>query len=124
MLVVVESPYAGFLERNVLYARSAVRHSLSLGEAPFASHLLYTQHGVLRDNNAKERRLGIVAGLRWSLAADLTAFYVDFGWSPGMIYARDWLTQRDKKWEERTIPEAAEKIRRLLSRRGRRKYEA
>ena len=46
--VILESPYAGDIERNVKYARMAVRDSLSRGEAPIASHLLYTQEGISR----------------------------------------------------------------------------
>lgn len=42
-LVILESPYAGNIEKNVAYARACVRDSLSRGEAPIASHLLYTQ---------------------------------------------------------------------------------
>ena len=46
--VILESPYAGDIERNIDYARKCLRHSLLLGESPIASHLLYTQIGVLR----------------------------------------------------------------------------
>lgn len=49
-LVIVESPYAGDIEANVAYARRCLRDSLARGEAPIASHLLYTQEGVLRDD--------------------------------------------------------------------------
>src|SRR5690606_40243334 len=53
-LVIVESPYAAkeFFDRvrNQDYARAALRDSLLRGEAPFASHLLYTQAGVLDDD--------------------------------------------------------------------------
>lgn len=47
--VILESPYAGDVERNLTYARECVRDSLSRGEAPIASHLLYTQEGILKD---------------------------------------------------------------------------
>ena len=40
--VIVESPYAGDVAANVEYARAAVADCLRRGEAPFASHLLYT----------------------------------------------------------------------------------
>lgn len=62
-LVVLESPYAGDVERNVRYARAAVRDCLDRGEAPIASHLLYTQPGVLDDLVPAERAMGIEAGL-------------------------------------------------------------
>ena len=56
--VIVESPYAGNVEGNIEYARACVRDSLARGEAPIASHLLYTQCGVLRDELATERAMG------------------------------------------------------------------
>jgi len=83
-LVLVESPYAGNIEQNEAYARAALADCLRRGEAPFASHLLYTQPGVLDDQEPAERRLGIAAGLAWGEQADLTAVYVDLGVTPGM----------------------------------------
>jgi hypothetical protein len=85
-LVVIESPYKGDTERNVAYARACVRDSLLRGEYPLASHLLYTQLGILRDDVAQDRALGIDAGLAWAKHADLTAAYVDFGISSGMAH--------------------------------------
>lgn len=85
-LVILESPYAGDVERNTAYARRCMRDSLMRGEAPMASHLLYTQPGVLRDDVAAERRIGIDAGLAWGRAASATVVYTDFGISPGMSY--------------------------------------
>ena len=82
--VIVESPYAGDVERNVRYARACLRDCLLRGEAPFASHLLYTQDGVLRDAVPKERELGIKAGLAWGGAADATVVYDDLGTTSGM----------------------------------------
>ncbi len=46
-LVILESPYAGHVDANVAYARMAMHDSLLRGEAPIASHLLYTQPDVL-----------------------------------------------------------------------------
>lgn len=82
--VIVESPYAGDVERNVAYARAAMRDCLCRGEAPLASHLLYTQDGVLCDDVPAERQLGIEAGLAWGQVADATVVYADFGISHGM----------------------------------------
>lgn len=82
--VVIESPYAGDIDRNVAYARRCLRDSLSRGEAPIASHLLYTQPGVLSDDDPNERALGIGAGHVWIGAADLVAVYTDYGMSRGM----------------------------------------
>ena len=83
-LVIIESPYAGDVEANVTYARAALADSLRRGEAPIASHLLYTQPGVLDDAVPEERRLGINAGLAWGRVADATVVYVDRGITPGM----------------------------------------
>lgn len=86
-LVIIESPYAGDVERNVKYARRAVRDSLSRGEAPIASHLLYTQPGILSDDDEMERQWGIDAGLAWHEAGNVTTVvYEDYGISRGMKY--------------------------------------
>lgn len=101
--VVIESPYAGEVERNVGYAREALADSLRRGEAPLASHLLYTQPGVLDDDIPKERRLGINAGFAWALLADASVFYVDLGWSPGMRAAYTRCVKHGEQVEVRTI---------------------
>ena len=85
--VIIESPYAGTpeqIEINVRYARACVRDSLMRGEAPIASHLLYTQEGILIDEIPRERRMGIDAGHAWLIGCDLVVFYVDLGMSDGM----------------------------------------
>src|SRR5580765_7272163 len=77
--VVIESPYAGGLLRrwlNVRFARDCMRDCLMRGEAPLASHLLYAQRGVLRDDNEDERKLGIDAGHAWVSSADAMVVYV------------------------------------------------
>lgn len=84
--VILESPYAGDVEENVKYARACIRDSLSRGEAPIASHLLYTQPGILDDNVPEERQWGIDAGLAWGKGADKTVVYTDRGISRGMQY--------------------------------------
>src|SRR5215831_6437670 len=86
-LVIVESPYAGnpwrrFLNRH--YARMCLRDCIERGEAPFASHLLYPQRGILRDGDAIERQRGIAAGLAWGEVADATVVYTDRGITLGM----------------------------------------
>ncbi len=83
-LVILESPYAGDVQRNIEYARLCLRHSLSHQEAPIASHLLYTQPGVLRDHDPAERQTGIQAGLAWGRVAEATVVYADLGITPGM----------------------------------------
>ncbi|MER9506029.1 hypothetical protein [Mesorhizobium sp. M0579] len=83
-LVILESPYAGDIEKNVAYARAAMRDCLARGDAPAASHLLYTQPGVLDDGEPEERARGIDAGLAWGAVASATVVYADLGISRGM----------------------------------------
>lgn len=83
--VIVESPYAGNVKLHEAYARAAMKDCLERGEAPFCSHLLYTQPGVFKDSDPYERQRGLEAGFAWRTAADLTAFYVDLGLSRGMM---------------------------------------
>jgi len=86
MRVIIESPYAGptpdVVDDHVQYARAAMHDSLRRGEAPLASHLLYTQ--VLRDMFPEERRKGMEAGFAWTAVAELIAVYTDLGISEGM----------------------------------------
>lgn len=102
-LVIIESPYAGDIAANVEYARAAMRDSLNRGEAPIASHLLYTQPGILRDEDPAERQWGINAGLAWRRVAELAAFYIDRNWSGGMIEARRLYIAEGFPFEERNI---------------------
>ena len=88
-LVIIESPYAGNVTANVDYARQCVRDSLLRGEAPIASHLLYTQPGILDDDIPADRQAGIDAGLAWRRVADATVVYTDLGISKGMQYGID-----------------------------------
>jgi hypothetical protein len=83
-LVILESPYSGNIEFHVEYARRCMRDCFKRGEAPFASHLLYTQPGILQDEIPQERELGINAGLAWGSVAEATVVYQDLGISSGM----------------------------------------
>lgn len=80
--VIIESPFAGDRARNVQYGLRALRDSLMRGEAPFASHLLYTM--VLDDKVKLERAHGISAGFEWGRVAEATVVYTDYGISAGM----------------------------------------
>jgi len=107
-LVIVESPYAGDVERNIAYARAALSDCLRRGEAPFASHLLYTQPGILDDALPVERMLGIEAGLAWGSVATKTACYIDLGWSRGMLIGRDRAISDGRLVEIRSITKRIE----------------
>ena len=101
--VIIESPYAGDIERNIKYARVCLKDSLNRNEAPLASHLLYTQEGVLDDTVERERMQGINAGLAWIEFADIHVFYIDYGMSDGMKYALNYSTDKGVKTVFRKI---------------------
>lgn len=82
--VILESPFAGNIQLNVAYAKLCVRDMLLRGEAPIASHLLFTQDGLLDDNKPEQRKLGIAAGHAWIEVADEIVVYGDLGISKGM----------------------------------------
>ena len=102
-LVIVESPYAGGVSENVAYAREAMADCLRRGEAPYASHLLYTQPGVLDDGKPDERELGIEAGLAWGDCADATVVYTDLGISSGMEWGIRGAREAGRPVEYRNI---------------------
>jgi hypothetical protein len=82
--VVVESPYAGDIAANLAYGRACIRDCLLREESPVASHLLYTQEGILDDLDPVERAQGINAGHAWMHAAHAVVVYTDRGISSGM----------------------------------------
>jgi hypothetical protein len=103
-LVYLESPYAGNVELNLRYARAAAKDCLLRGEAPFVSHLLYTQDGILDDTIQLERRHGIEAGFCWAMKAEATVVYADMGISPGMAEGVMRATAAGRPVEYRYIP--------------------
>lgn len=103
-LVIIESPFAGDVEANVAYAKACMRDALSRGEAPYASHLLLAQPGILDDTVPEQRVRGIDAGLAWGAKADLTAVYTDRGISRGMQYGIDHAISVGRPVVYRTIP--------------------
>jgi len=102
-LVILESPFAGNIEKNIKYARKCMRDCFFRGEFPFASHLLYTQEGILDDNLPKERKLGINAGLTWGKFAEVTAVYTDLGITEGMKQGIERAEKEGRKIELRKI---------------------
>ena len=95
-MVFLCSPYAAnklhTVSDHVVYARRAMSDSLSRGEAPFASHLLYPQ--ILDDSDPSSHILGIDASQVFLLAAVRLVVYADLGVSSGMEkeieIARTW----------------------------------
>ena len=103
-LVFVESPYAGDVARNEKYARLAMRDCIQRGEAPYASHLLYTQPYVLDDLVPEERKLGIEAGFEFAKVCARSVFYIDFGLSKGMLGGVENAVKAGRLVEYRKLP--------------------
>ena len=103
--VLIESPYAGDVEHNLRYLRAAMADCLRRGEAPYASHALYTQPGVLDDTVPAERALGIEAGLIWGRQADVTVVYTDLGISDGMKIGIERAYREGRPVTHRSLPE-------------------
>ena len=99
--VIIESPFAGDTERNILYLKECMKDCFKRGEAPFASHLLYTQ--ILDDLIPNERTLGIEAGLEWGKVSDKVVVYQDYGLSHGMKLGIDRAIKEKRKIEYRRI---------------------
>jgi hypothetical protein len=101
--VYVASPFRGATpeqtRQNIIYARLCMLDSLARGEAPYLSHLLYTQ--VWDERN---RDLGLMAGDAWRAAADGITLYVDLGVTSGMERAiaaqlpKQFLERRNVHW--------------------------
>ncbi len=110
--VILESPFAADtkqgIRENMDYARRCIADSLSRGEAPIASHMLYTQPGVLNDDIPEERQKGIDAGLSWIEVADGSVVYCDRGISKGMWYGAKAATDADKPVEYRFLDQKDE----------------
>lgn len=110
----VETPYMGENEeqvrRNLLYARACVRDCLMRGETLFASHLFFTQPGILDDNIPNERNIGINAGkvLIESLPDIATVVYQDLGISKGMRYGIELAEKNGRPVEYRVLGEGWE----------------
>lgn len=103
-LVIVEHPFAGDVATHIQYGRACLHDCLRRGEAPLSSALLYTQPGVLNDDEPDERALGILAGQHWAARADAVVVYTDLGISRGMKEGISAATARRLPIEYRTIP--------------------
>src|SRR5271165_593782 len=101
--IYLESPFAGNIKQNITYARRAMRDSTLRNESAIASHLLWTQPGILDDLNPTERAQGIEAGFQWAQHADASVFYTDYGISPGMELGIQRAQQEGRTIEYRSI---------------------
>ena len=101
---ILETPYAGDIDANIEFAQKCMHDMIMRGEAPYASHLLYTQPNVLDDNDPDERNAGIMAGFAFKHMEGVhTVAYMDKGMSRGMQMAKDYCIQHRMSWEERFL---------------------
>lgn len=102
--VVVESPYAGDIDRNMTYLRACFADCLRRHEAPIASHKLYTDIPECQDDVPERRSFGIEAGFAWGVLADKIVIYTDFGISGGMQRAIEYYAKANVEIEYRQLP--------------------
>lgn len=105
-LVMLESPFANpdsaVMQENVAYAQQAMMDSMFFhGEAPMASHLLYTQ--VTNEDDPAQRAMGIQAGLAWRTATAGSVVYTDRGSSRGVAYGIAAAQESGKPVEYRSL---------------------
>lgn len=112
--VIVETPYAHEtiegIERHLRYLRACLHDCIRRGEAPFASHGLYTQPGVLDDRDPAQRTRGIESGFAWKNVAHYTVIYTDLGITQGMQYGIDAAERLGQKVEFRSLGDGWEAI--------------
>ena len=124
--VIIESPFAGTgatqsekdrdARMKLRYLRFCLRDSVMRGEAPFASHAIYTQPWVLDDNDPQERLLGMTCGFVWREVATFTAVYTDLGITDGMIEGIEHADSIGQAVVKRTLDShALKKVRELLT---------
>lgn len=116
--VILETPYKGDgwkdTQENLRFARLCARDCLIRGEAPFASHLLYTQPGILNDKIPQERSLGVEAGFAWKTVADATVVYINQGISEGMSMGIRKAIEEGQKVEYRNLASYEKKWRPVI----------
>jgi len=83
MKSIIESPFAGNVERNRMYARLSMNIALTEhDESPLAFHTIYTQ--CLSDADPMHRKMGITRSFPWYEVADKVVYMIDRGISTGM----------------------------------------
>lgn len=99
--VIIESPYSGDINLNKRYLNRCKLWCLERGLSPYASHQMLTD--VLDDLNPEQREQGITAGFAFAEAGIQRIFFIDLGWSNGMLKALEHS-------EQNNLPFTVEKI--------------
>ena len=120
MLVSIESPYhstdPAIIKRNVNYAILAMKDSAkNYGENPYLSHLLLTQTVVNKEHVYVDDTFKDPYGIGRDAAIELTngirkkcdklVFYINFGYSNGMLQAKEFAIKNNIPIEERYLHE-------------------
>lgn len=105
-MVIIESPYTAprprDLVKNQRYLQACILDSIERGEAPVASHQLYTQ--ALNDRMPNARELGMSCGWSLMLYAEYVAVYTDLGISLGMAKGIEAAARAGRRVEYRKLP--------------------
>lgn len=106
-LVVLELPHESKtkeeLEEHIEYAEACIDDCFERRESPFNYHLFYPPEIILRNNESKERKLGIEADLAWIKLADAMVVYTDLGVTEGMKRSIKKAEESDKTIEYRQL---------------------
>jgi len=114
-IVVLESPYSGDIPLNVAYAQRAMFDARCRGETVIIPHLLWTQHHLapnhfvsdytdkflLSANGGRDIAFEQIKALRE--IADCVVFYVDRGYSSGMLLAKKHCQEKGIYFKERKL---------------------
>lgn len=111
-IIIVESPFAANLEHSQAeheaYAKECCLQVIDDGDTPYASHLFFPQ--FLDESDPADRDLGIRLGYQVAKAlfnAPYTqvtvAFFIDMGWSPGMLAALEEYSGGGVRYEVRRL---------------------
>lgn len=113
--VIVETPFMGDVPKNVMYARACCRDCIvNHNEAPFLSHIIYTQRGILNDNNPPERNLGIEVGLYFGQFMKASVVYTNLGISGGMQRGMERAEKEGREIVVRKLDDDWEKVQKEL----------
>lgn len=106
--VIIESPYGSDdpieVLKNETYLRAVLRFCLLRGQAPFASHGLYTLPGVLDDRNGDQRKRGMKAGFAVAELFKKRIFFTQRGISSGMVDGANEARKLNQTIESEIIP--------------------